>query len=699
MLELYIENQPADIGADFSTLLTFCVDDVKDFAAKNTNSSKTIILPGTKRNNALFGNIFNINRSTQYTPGAPNFGFNFNVAVHANALIFADNIQVFKGILRLMQINIDNNVIEYEAAVFGELGGFAATVGAKKLTDNLNFDGTPNPAFDLDFSTYNHAYNVSSITGSWDTASAGAGFYYGLTDYGTYGRNAAHSAVGKHSWQYKTFRPSLYVAEYLTKIFAAAGYTYNFPLLATPRFKSLIIPHNQKVLAGASSILLSAAGTATGYGASGSGEPALPFQNMPTLGNFTYNPTTFLFTYTGTTSMTATFNFSFSGQCTLNNTGDNLFLTLGNIYAATYNEAGDISINTSILKTFNTGDTFNLTVGAAGSADPSFSWAINNMSYAISFQASTIQAVPLNLNETVKVNNAIPKNILQLDFVSSIIKLFNLYVFEDPTTPKKLNIMPFADFFSNAVTIDWTTKLDRSKPIIIKPMSELNARYYTFNFKNDSDYFNDLYTKRYNENYGSVTYDSGFEFATDKQDMTLIFSGSPLVGYPGEDKVYTTILKSSGGVEENIDSNIRILQAKKITGVSGWDILDMDGVTVLSTQTNYGYAGHYDDPNAPANDIQYGVPKELFFTLATGALNINQFNVYYSSYMAEITDPDSKLLTAFFRLTRLDIYNLSFANFIWIDGNLFRINKITDYNATVEDTCNVELLKCINTIY
>jgi hypothetical protein len=44
--------------------------------------------------------------------------------------------------------------------------------------------------------------------------------------------------------------------------------------------------------------------------------------------------------------------------------------------------------------------------------------------------------------------------------------------------------------------------------------------------------------------------------------------------------------------------------------------------------------------------------QQLFFVLVAGAcLTATQFNVYWSPYMAEITDKDSKLLTAKFYLT------------------------------------------------
>jgi len=98
MIQLFVEGNPVDVNESFSTLLNYAIDDIKDFGAKNTAYSKTIILPGTKNNNVLFGNIFNVSEANDYSPASPNIGMNFNAAISARAVIFADNIQVFKGL-------------------------------------------------------------------------------------------------------------------------------------------------------------------------------------------------------------------------------------------------------------------------------------------------------------------------------------------------------------------------------------------------------------------------------------------------------------------------------------------------------------------------------------------------------------------------------------------------------------------------
>lgn len=666
MIELFVEKQTVDINDGFSTMLTLAIDDIKDFGAKNTTFSKTIILPGTKNNNYLFGNIFSVSAANSYVPTSQNIGYNFNPAIGASAYIFADNMQIFKGVLRMLEIRIDEDIIEYEVAVFGELGGFSAALSNFKLQD-------------LDFSAYNHVYSYANIINR-SALGTGAGYVYPMIDYGGY-------SDFKHDWQYKTMRPALHVKEYIDKIFASAKYTYDSALFNTNRFKSLIVPHNIKTFTKLTSSLFNMQG-----------------------GNIIDNIYSgYLTLYTGKIGQFTTIdNISFfygNATSTITNITANLlaeaYTALPNI-TVTLNKNG-IPIKTVVVSdigfydlsvsniTFNLSDSFNILVTGIGSGE-TFTF-----SGFVQIDTTTPVLAPILLGDQIVINDTLPKNVLQKDFISSILKLFNLYVFEDYEKDKALKIIPFVEFYAGATTHDWSNKLDRSKPIVIKPMSELNSRYFEFNYKDDADFYNDLYKKRYNENYSSFKYDSEFEFANEVTKVELIFASTVLVGYQGEDKIYPTIFKRNGDSaagEEQIDSVIRILQTKLITGVTSYNI--ENDATVLGTLTDYVYAGHLDDPDVPTNDLNFGVPKELFFSLATGNLTQTQFNVYYSKYMAEITDKDSKLLTATFRLNRKDIYQLDFSKLIYIDSNLFRINKIIDYNATKEDVCKVELLKIIN---
>jgi hypothetical protein len=688
--ELYIENYKADITSDVDAMLSFAIDDVKDFGSRNTNYSKTLILPGTANNNKIFGNIFSVNQYSISDGTKPNVNYNFNSSVVANCILFQGNIQVFKGVIRVLEIDIDNDRIEYQCALFGELGNLIAKLAALKLED-------------LDFKAYNHTYNISNIVSSW--SNSGSGVFYPLIDYGaattpiqsgSTDSSGAYSGV-KHDWQVGTFKPALFVKEYIDKIFAAAGFTYSSSLFNTTRFKNLIVPHNTKTLVKTTTQALSASIANTKTILSGTTySKNIPF-DITTLGNFTANGDSSVFTYTGTTT-----NFTFTWQ------------VYGIISGGNYDYVMSFYKNGTILSTitqpFSSSDrpyswfySNNVTLTTGDTISIQFSTSTSNSGFTVGVDIAELrmdtavaQIAPVNYGDSYTINNSIPKNVLQKDFISSIIKLFNLYVYEDAYTSNKLNIAPYVDFYALSTTnvLDWTYKMDRSKPINIKPMSELTSRYYLFNYKDDSDYYNDQYKKRYNISYGSYLLDTEYQFAEDKTSVDLIFSGTPLIGYSGQDKIYPTIFKRSGTVEETIDSNIRIMQIKNVTGVSSWKIYN--GATVLGTYTNYPYAGHFDNPDAPANDLNFAMPNELYFPITNGAFNVNQFNLYWLDYMYEITDQNSRLMTATFRLNESDINNLDFSKFIYIEGALFRLNKIVDYNASSRDVCKVELLRAID---
>jgi hypothetical protein len=681
--EMYIEGQPCDVSENLSTLITYALDDIKDFSSRNTSFSKTIVLPGTANNNKIFGHVFEMQGSRPYDAALPNVLTNFNAAKSAQCYLFQDNIQVFKGVVRLMEIIIDKGRKEYEVAVFGELGGLISALGNKRLEE-------------LDFSAYNRSFSVANIVGSWDNT-PGSGVYFPLIDYG-------NASTAKHNWDYHTFRPAFYAKEYIDKIFAATPYKYSCALFNTARFKSQIIPHNTKILTKISNIGLDVAKGDTTYTEVGSYSEYMALPTHTTLGNFITSDSV-TYTYNTAQPLTGLLRLIFSFHLT-GSSPTNSFRLI--VYKNGTTELGRKEYSTTFtsltdsfeldIRSIYFGNTDNLKVQLQ--IDQAGTLEFFGVELQIVSDAAT--TVPININESIDMNSTLPKNILQKDFFSSILKLYNLYVYEDRDTPYLLNITPYKDFYNidPSTAVDWTYKLNRDKAIHVKPLSEINSRYYQFSYKSDSDYWNELYTKRYNQNYGDYIYDSQFEFAQEVNKAEIIFSGTPLVGYQSEDKIYSTILKQTGTtsiVEENVDSNIRILQTKKILSVSSWDI--KDGSTVLGSYTVYGYAGHLDDPNASANDLNFGAPKELFFVLAAGALNVNQFNVYWSAYMAEITDKDSRLLTASFRLNARDIYNLDFSKFIHIDGNLFRLNKIEDYNASNEDECTVTLLKVIELVY
>ena len=782
MIKLWIEDQELDTTEGFSHQITYAIDDLNNLDSKATSFSKTIILPGTANNNTLLGNIFEFGNSNLPDQDA-NVGYNFNASRSAKCRLDINNLTIIKGVLRLLEIVRDGDSIEYEVAIFGELGGFVNKLANKKLTD-------------LDFSLYDHQYTIANIVdrftdtpeirlktsekvgfdsisfdqviiyGQGDLSEifsigdeieiinqsgmssyglftitscfyntygggffnfvvdsqiqptfftgqfiyiiknkGGGGVYYPLIDYGNYSTN-------KHDYKYGTFRPALFVKEYLEKIIQDAGYTYESKFFKTDFFKKLIIPFNQIALFNKSFNVYVQNGTAdalsvyTTYPDPGD----VAYQNLTTLtlNNFTQISAS-QFRYTNSLQINVKISLRF--KYTLQGIGgyanykvqkNNVTLFGANLRTA----ANLVTIENSIITSLNENDVIKIFYSTSIRNAPGNYADLNiNDETQFSIIPDPPAYIQIGLGNTIKMSDVIPENILQKDFFTSVMKMFNLMVTEDKYINKHLKIEPYIWFYNlnRSEYLDWSYKLDRSQPIRIRPMSEINARFYDFKYKSDSDYYNDFYKKKYNENYGDRKYDNELEFAKDSQTTEIIFAPTPLFMAQGEDKVTPVIFKWNGTTigqnEERVNSVIRIMQIKKISEISSWDILNNEGGPIAggTDLTYYPYAGHLNHPFSAIYDINFGATKELFFENDNANLGENIFNTYYSPYIAEITDKDSRLVIAKFKLNDTDIFNLDFSRFIWVDGVLYRLNKVIDY--TPGEICTVELLRVIYTTY
>ena len=718
--ELFLEGELADIRQDLGMQLNFNIDDINKYGSRDTSFSKTIVLPGTAKNNKLLGFVGELGSFNDYAPGAANINANFNPAQTTKAELRANGLLLLKGVFRLTGIVKNRDIIEYEGNLFGELGGFIAEIGKGKLEE-------------LEFSEYNHNYTYNNIVNSWNTIN-GSGYYYPLIDHGRY-------STDKKDYDYRTFRPALYVKEYIDKIFAPSGYTYESSFFDSAFFKKLIIPCNFSKLTKKTSDLLS---TARGKG-------TLPFRtgdiaddSLLLIFPLNYGTPIFInamtlsggvYTYTGSETASvkidlklkaricpdpfeyalSTVNYHKMRITVYKNSEvlyryQNQFSYLENplgIYA--YARQYNINIDRIINTTLNQNDTIKVEFAYYGVLNI-FPSTTTSASYvetsSLNITAINPVTADVQLNDAINLDTLTPRNILQVDFFTWLVKMFNLYVTEDKIKEKHLLIEPYKDYYDLTESVDWTYKVARDKPWQIKPMGMLNGRFFEYKYKTDNDYYNENFRKKFGMSYGDILYDTGFQFAKQKQTLEVGFSPSVLVQYFGTDKVVPAIYKLTKGnaveQEEWIESNIRIMMAKKMTVDTSWNIrnkgtnLDQNPGTALGASlTAYGYAGHFDDPKNPTVDINFGAASEIYFDPLVYP-SANLFNEYWSGYIAEIADKDSKLLTCHVYLTELDIAQLDFSKPVFIDGVLWRINKIMDFDASSGELTKVELLKVIN---
>lgn len=645
-----------DMSDDITLSLNFSVANIRSPENRNSSFSKTIKLPGNPNNNKLFGHIFEIDIYS-----------NFNPTIKAPCTLMVDDMPNLTGYLQLVNIIRDGNNIEYETTIFGNVGNVFLSIGERLLTD-------------LDMSAYNHTYNSTNTITSW-SATVGSGYVYPLIDYGYTNGN---------TFAVENLFPAIYVKDYIDKIFTQAGYSYTSPFFTSEYFKRLIIPYTN------GDFKLTDA------------EIALRVFNVAKTTPSTY-------THTGLTYYTPivfnsetsdpnglwasdTFNVVNKGEyafkVNLNVTYTSSVLG-GTVYLAKYSGGKKTMVSSFPISSGGTYDVEYNSNGIPLLAGDAIKLEFNKANGSLidvvinsGTLLNTVSNVGLKDGDTINMNIAIPRDVKQKDFFKSIINMFNLYLDVDKNNPNNLLIEPRNDFYSSGVVVDWSSKRDMSRPLEIKPIANVNTKKYVYTYKEDKDYYNELYKTHKGEVYGTKTINLNNDFITGETKTELIFSATPLVRNNSTDRLISVISNSTvtSGTGTIEDYNIRILYYGGLIATSS--PLKYNGSTI----TTYPYAGHLNTPVSPSKDISFGVPKEVYFktTLYT---NNNLYNTYYKQFLEEITDKDSKMVTAYMYLNPVDIYKLDFRNTFYIDQHALRLNSISDYNPLANDVCKCEFIK------
>jgi hypothetical protein len=297
-------------------------------------------------------------------------------------------------------------------------------------------------------------------------------------------------------------------------------------------------------------------------------------------------------------------------------------------------------------------------------------------------------------DQTILVNSFIPKQIKQIDFITSVMKMYNLYVEVDKDDDKKLIFQTRDDYYASGTTIDWTYKFDKSRDSELQFITDFQSKNLLLSYKDDT---NDIYLKTYksatSEIYGEYNYIFDTEFLTDTKKIEPIFSPTAL------DKNYFGDIVSTI-TTRNPKNNIRILYDGGWIPSNGWlytknefiNEVAIGDTTNATLYTTYGYAGHFDNPLIPQTDFNFGLVDYLYYDdwQTDGITNNNLYNRYYKNAINQIAK--GKLVTGYFNLNENDILDLDFRNKIFILDNYYYLNKIIDYDANANNLTKVELI-------
>lgn len=279
------------------------------------------------------------------------------------------------------------------------------------------------------------------------------------------------------------------------------------------------------------------------------------------------------------------------------------------------------------------------------------------------------------------MNQYVPVEIKQSDFVKSIFQMYNLYVEQDIDNPYNLILRHRDEYYDSGAEKDWSEKLAKDKPQELIFLPDVTKKKLKLTYAPDEDTPNVLYTQATGEIYGQIEYTFDNEYVKDVETQELLFSPTPVTK-----TLFGAYVPFINGAAPN--TNIRILYDGGLGTCQPYDIIDF-GTTGEIGLTDYPMLGHFNDPLYPTFDINFGTNDYYFYEVGSLTAN-NLYNLYWRRTVNQINV--GKMLIAMFDLNEVDIQALKLNDKIYIDNSWWNINKVQDYNANNNSLTKVELI-------
>ncbi len=341
--------------------------------------------------------------------------------------------------------------------------------------------------------------------------------------------------------------------------------------------------------------------------------------------------------------------------------------------------------------------------------------------------------------QTYNLKDVINKEYKQIDFIKGVAHAFNLQ-FSTDESAKVLYVEPFDTFYKPlAESVDWTYKVDRSKDYVDTWIKSSLKRDLMFKYKSDDkdakvkqrsiDYFKEIqdeypYFETLDDTFekGTSEYENPFfagTFNAGDVDISSNPNPQPYIACLWEEAEGDVYLSpnSTTRPDKGFDFQPRILFWKKYSP-------DLSGATCLKyavAQTwDSTFKGIFADQNVAGVFISNVFPQATSYnrddssspvltygnvwvrdyddannTYGDYSVGNGLFQTYYKQ-MIEMIKENPRVRTLQVNLKIKDIINLDLRKLVYIDGDYWRINKISDYAPLTNKTTKVELVKWIS---
>lgn len=726
-VRLYLNNQEVEIDESIIAPLTYAVADIKTPEKRKRNTSKTIKIKGTQNNNALMFAAYSLSLDD-----INGIGFDFNPNAEITAQIYRNSYIVFEGVANLLDVEVIDKINYFNIQIYGKSIGLFDLLGEKTLSN-------------LGWSEYDHTLNVTNIENSWDTSVIvdsvatsnftggipdGFGYLYGLVNYGY--------AANQLSPKDNEILPLFYVRETLQKIFALGGYTIGGSWIDEELTKRLVygLGGGERPQIGSAEV----AARLIHYTAV-SAETTVnrqPYNGVQYNGfiKFNYYDNRY-YTISDISPFTTTLvndtrtQFSESnGIATIGSSGTyelstevnfdvNAFgFTVGgvsNFKSAFFkldirrngisigsqyfnqNTVGSYTLEVNVQAQLNAGDEIEVIwqVAFEGWVAVLFlnSPGILGIRHEVTSGFLKVEAIDKELvnGDTVRLSNYLPEMKCR-DFVKDMITMFNLY-FSEPDENGEIEVETFNDFYGQTSDAEnWSDLLDISKVQKISSNAKIEGKNYLFRWAEDRDMYKSIYFNEFGTDYGDLNYTIPTTFKTGDKIFKVGFAQSVPIDVSG--LIIPQIVKrdEQTGLQTSHKGKPRIYLYNGLVSGS-WDIIN-SSTSISTAETDYPQVHHVDDVAAPTFDLNFGVPKKIYYTTSAYTTN-NLFAENYDVFIKELTSSDSKVYNAYFNINETHLQGNHMANLANVNGVVYRKNMIKDFDATGHETTLCELVKVL----
>lgn len=709
--KLLVNNYLIDLSNDVAVPITFSVADVKQPQSRTRSFSKSIDIPGTSNNLRFFTSAFGL-----ATDGTGNEFTIFNPSLKAPCNYFKDDLLIFSGQLQLTNVKKINGDYSFSCILYSNIVDYFAELKNKKLSE-------------LGWGEYNHTLNADNISKSWDStikingtsvrnfdfnggkSPKAKGYVYPLINYGY------PTPLNTNVYKVTDLIPYVYARECLTKIFQFIGLTINnldTDFINSLDFKRLIygssggeklrISNAEKA---ARSLELTNIYEPLGTAKDSSFAPNFfSFQNDLLIG--TYTKTNTKTTISGkyiNIGATGKYNLSYTTKIKINTASVIDVIDRGSLIEIYKNgfliSSAPFAItktNTDVIIAFNTdidsniNDKYRLRFYFKLDIQ-----GVNTLQYEIYDGTLTVTAIDgvITDESIIEVGTLLP-DITCSEFLSGIISMFNLYITD--AIDSKVSIYTINEYYGKDYKnyLDWTNKVDHSKEIIINSASLIEGKNYQFKWSAEKDYYNDLYLKASKKTFGNFNYEVEDTFKTGDKVWQLPFAQYVPVNMNG--LVIPQIYTIDNGVAKTYKGKGLLTFYNGL--YIGQVVIRKDNSTLDNIYTNYPVVHHF---NFEMNDTNFLNPKwdlhfetrEVRFDKIDTIPTLNLFNRFHEKNIKEITSKSSKLIEIYIKLTSKEILSIDFKKLIMIEGVLYKLNLISDFDSDAYESTKVELLKFI----